>query len=247
MRYNPWHGCHKISEGCGHCYMFRGDALFNRNPNEVHRTGSFKLPNQKDRTGKYKVPSNTTIFTCFTSDFFIEEADEWRKEVYRMMKERSDCHFFLTTKRIERFHVSLPEDWGDGYPNVTIAVTIENQRQAELRLPIYTRLPILHKCILLEPLLEKVDVRKYLDHIEELVVGGESGPDARPCDYAWVLDLREQAMVNQINFTFKQTGANFIKDGKNYHLDRRFHASQAKKAQINLFYRRLTYQKEESV
>ena len=164
-----------------------------------------------------------------------------------MMKERSDCHFFLTTKRIDRFHVSLPEDWGDGYPNVTIAVTIENQRQADLRLPIYTRLPIQHKCILLEPLLEKVDIRKYLGNVEELVVGGESGPEARPCDYAWVLDLREQALEKNINFTFKQTGANFIKDGKSYRLDRRFHASQAKKAQINLFYKRLSYQNEESV
>ena len=164
-----------------------------------------------------------------------------------MMKERSDCHFFLTTKRIDRSYVSLPEDWGVGYPNVTIAVTIENQRQADLRLPIYTRLPIQHKCILLEPLLEKVDVRKYLDSIEELVVGGESGPEARPCDYAWVLDLRDQAMEKGINFTFKQTGANFIKDGKSYRLDRCFHASQAKKAQINLFYKRLSYQNEESL
>ena len=247
MSYNPWHGCHKISEGCVHCYMFRGDERYNRNPNDVHKTSSFKLPIQKDRSGKYKIPSNTTIFTCFTSDFFLEEADEWRKDVYHMMKERSDCHFFLTTKRIDRFHVSLPEDWGEGYPNVTIAVTIENQRQADLRLPIYTCLPIQHKCILLEPLLEKVDIRKYLGNVEELVVGGESGPESRPCDYAWVLDLRDQAMEKGINFTFKQTGANFIKDGKSYRLDRRFHASQAKKAQINLFYKRLSYQNEESV
>ena len=230
-----------------HCYMFRGDERYNRNPNEVHKTSTFKLPVQKDRFGQYKIPSNTTIFTCFTSDFFLEEADEWRKEVYRMMKERSDCHFFLTTKRIDRFYVSLPDDWELGYPNVTIAVTIENQRQADLRLPIYMQLPIQHKCILLEPLLEKVDIRKYLDNIEELVVGGESGPEARPCDYAWVLDLRSQAQAKGINFTFKQTGAHFIKEGRAYRLERRLHASQAKKAQIDLFYRRLSYQNEEEV
>jgi protein gp37 len=227
--------------------MFRGDERYNRNPNDVHKTSGFKLPIQKDRSGKYKIPSNTTIFTCFTSDFFIEEADEWRKEVYQMMKERSDCHFFLTTKRIDRFAVSLPDDWGEGYPNVTIAVTIENQRQADSRLPIYMDLPIQHKCILLEPLLERVDLRKYRVGSDELVVGGESGPEARPCDYAWVLDLREQAQEKGINFTFKQTGANFIKDGKVYHLERRFHAAQAKKAQIDLFYKRLSYQNEEEI
>ena len=72
------------------------------------------------------------------------------------------------------------------------------------------------------------------DSIEELIVGGESGPQARVCRYEWILDLRKQCEEKGISFWFKQTGANFVKDNIHYRIPRRQQHLQAKKADINL-------------
>jgi len=228
--------------------MFRGDERFDRDANTVRKTQAYNLPIQKKRDGSYKVKSNTTLFTCLTSDFFIEEADEWRPEVWRMIKERSDCHFFIITKRINRFLHCIPDDWNDGYDNVSIACTIEDQTQAKLRLPLFNQYPIKHKIIICEPLLEKINLTNYLnDSIIEILVGGESGPNARICDYEWVLDLKSQAESFKIDFTFKQTGANFIKNNKNYKIERRNQLEQAKKANINHRYKEAAYRNKETL
>lgn len=248
MSYNPWHGCHKISAGCVNCYMFRGDERFDRDANTVRKTQAFSLPIQKKKDGSYKVKKKTTLYTCLTSDFFIEEADEWRSDVWRMIKERSDCHFFIITKRINRFLECIPSDWGLGYDNVTIACTVENQNQADVRLPLFKKYPIKHKIIICEPILEKIDLNNYLDQsIEEVLVGGESGPNARDCNYDWVLDLRAQTEVHKIDFTFKQTGANFIKQNKTYTIQRIDQLSQAKRANINTRYRNAEYRNEDVI
>ncbi|MBQ9116365.1 MAG: DUF5131 family protein [Clostridia bacterium] len=96
------------------------------------------------------------FYTCFTSDLFLEDADIRREDGWRMIKERSDCEFFIMTKRIHRFTECIPEDWGEGYEKVTIAVTTGNQRMADYRLPIYLSLPIRRKQIICEPLLEDI-------------------------------------------------------------------------------------------
>ena len=100
--WNLWHGCHKKSEGCQHCYVYRRDAEFEKDSNVVTKTASFNLPIRRDRQGNWKVPSGSLMWTCFTSDFFIEEADEWREDAWLMIQRRSDLHFFMITKRPER-------------------------------------------------------------------------------------------------------------------------------------------------
>ena len=120
--WNLWHGCHKKSEGCQHCYVFRRDAEFEKDSNVMTKTSSFNLPIRRDRSGNWKVPSGTLMWTCFTSDFFIEEADQWREDAWLMIHRRSDLHFFMITKRPERILQCLPEDWGDGYENVTYTI-----------------------------------------------------------------------------------------------------------------------------
>ena len=78
----------------------------------------------------------------------------------------------------------VPEDWADGYENVVVCCTIENQRNADKKLPIFSALPIRHKCITAQPLLERVELEPYLDGVELVVAGGESDRDARQLDYA---------------------------------------------------------------
>lgn len=233
--WNPWHGCHKLSAGCKNCYVYRIDTSHEKNASEVKKNiTTFNEPIKKNRSGEYKHPSGTFFYTCFSSDFFLEDADAWRGEAWRMMKERSDCHFLFITKRIDRFRACIPEDWGNGYDNVSIAVTTENQKMADYRLPIYLSLPIKHKSIICEPLLEVIDISKYLTaEIESVSVGGESGAEARVCDYAWVLDIRRQCVEANVSFEYHQTGARLIKDGKLYHIPRDKQHEQAEKARID--------------
>lgn len=235
VMWNLWHGCHKLSPGCKHCYVYRGDAKRDVDSSVVTQTKNFDLPARRKRNGEYKIPPGTLVYTCFTSDFFVEGADDWRREAWEMMRQRSDLNFMMITKRIDRFAQCLPEDWGDGYDHVTICCTVENQACAEYRLPIYKAAPIKHKIIICEPLLERVDLRPFDigRWIEQVVVGGESGYESRPCDFDWVMDIRSVCVEHNVAFWFKQTGAKFIKDGKLYAIRRQLQHSQARKAGIN--------------
>jgi len=233
--WNPWHGCHKLSAGCMHCYVYRGDSKRGVDSSIVSKTKNFDLPVQKKRNGEYKIPPETMVYTCFTSDFFLEEADQWRVEAWEMIRLRSDLNFMIITKRIDRLYESLPENWGEGYDNVIICCTVENQDRADYRLPIYKVAPIKHKIIICEPLLERIDLSSYDigSWVEQIVVGGESGYDARSCDFEWIMKLQNLCVEQNISFWFKQTGAKFVKDGKLYLIKRQLQHSQARRAGIN--------------
>lgn len=236
--WNLWHGCTKISPGCRHCYVYRRDAVLGKDASIVEKTNQFDLPIRRKRDGSYALqPDGDFVYTCFTSDFFHPDADGWRLEAWHMMRERRDLRFFFVTKRPERFSVCLPEDWGDGYENVHICCTCENQAMADARLPIFLELPIRHKNIIHEPMLEGIHIEPYLSHygkqIELVSCGGESGEEARVCDYDWILWTREQCMRYNVRFTFKQTGANFRKNGRTYTIPRQLQMQQAAKANIN--------------
>lgn len=201
---------------------------------EVHKNADFSLPLKRKRDKSYKIPSGRVVFTCFTSDFLVEGADAWRQEAWDMMRTRSDLMFFFFTKRIDRLSEVLPLNWNDGYDNVIIGCTVENQAMADYRLPIFNALPIKHKAIIVAPLLEQISLADYLNSsIEEVSVGGESGALARICNYEWILDLRRQCIEKNVPFRFHQTGAKLIKDGKLYRIKRKFQIVQAYKANIN--------------
>lgn len=235
--WNPWHGCHKISAGCKHCYVYREDAAFGTTvpTNEVRKTASFRLPLKRDRKGNWKYPPGTEFALCFTSDFLLREADDWRDEIWNIIRSRSDCRFFFFTKRIERLKDCLPDDWKGGYEHVAIGCTVENQDRADFRMPIFLSLPIRHRLVIVAPMLQQINLRSYLDPklIEEVSVGGESGKYARPLDYSWVLDMHRQCNDYGVPFTFHQTGTYLIKDGRKYFIPREHQHSQAKKAGLN--------------
>ena len=231
--WSPWHGCKKISEGCENCYMYYLDKIRDRDGSVIYKTQNFYFPISRNRRGDYVVPSGATLSVCMSSDFFLEEADEWRSEAWEMMRQRSDVKFFIITKRVHRIKDTLPADWGDGYENVVVCCTVENQINANHKLQIFSALPIKHKCITAQPLLEQIDIEKHLDDIELVVVGGESDRNARPLDYSWVLYIREQCIRKNVSFEFRQCGTHFIKDSKEYKLQTKDLCSQARKAGIN--------------
>lgn len=160
--WNPWHGCHKTSPGCANCYVYRGDARRGLDASQVHRTKSYDLPLRQKRDGSWTIPPGDMVWTCFSSDFLLEDADEWRPWAWAMMKVRSDLDFFFITKRIHRLADYLPPDWGEGYGNVAVCSTAEDQERADFRLPILKAAPIRHKSITCEPLLGPIDLTPWL-------------------------------------------------------------------------------------
>lgn len=231
--WNPWRGCHRYSEGCRYCYIHKGDAKRKIDTDLIIKTKSFDAPLQKDKSGAYKIKPGQLVYLCFSTDFLIEDADAWRGECWAMMRQRSDLTFLFLTKRIERFMQCIPIDWGDGYDNVIVGCTVENQAAADTRLSLFTALPIKHKNIIFQPLIEAIDPEKYLKDVELVVVGGESDRNARPLCYDWVLSIREACIRCGVHFEFRQCGTHFIKDGKTYHLQVKDLCSQARKAGIN--------------
>ena len=234
--WNPWHGCVKCSEGCQNCYMYFLDSMRDKDGADIYLTANARYPLSKDRKGRYKIQSGEMISVCMTSDFFLEEADEWRPDAWNVMRERSDVIFYLLTKRPQRVEKCLPPDWGDGWSNIFFNVTCENQRRADERIPLLLDLPCRHKGLSCAPLLGPVSIEKYLGsgQIERVTCGGENYGGRRPCNFDWVRTLREECAAHDITFCFLETGTVFIKDGKQYTLKgKRLQTSQALKSGMN--------------
>lgn len=243
--WNPWHGCIKCSEGCNHCYMYYLDRLREQDGSNIYCTKSgFRYPLSKNRLGQYKVQSGELIRVCMTSDFFLEEADEWREAAWDIIRQRRDVKFFLLTKRPERVLSCLPCDWQDGWENVFFHVTCENQKRADERIPILLKLPFKHKGIMVAPFIGEVKIEQYLEsgQIEQVLCGGENYDGARPCNFDWVQLLHQSCVKYQVNFSFIETGTCFIKDGMSYHLpNKKLQSTMAHKAQLNVRFKEIPF------
>lgn len=228
--WNPWHGCHKVSEGCEHCYMYFLDGKRGIDTSNVFRTENFNLPVRCGRDGRFKLPAGMQLYVGLSTDFFVEEADQWRDEAWHIIRQRSDIAFRILTKRAHRIKDCLPKDWGDGYENVLLSVTTENQRRADERLSILLDIPAKHKGFMAAPYIGPVDADKYLatGQFEEVLCGGENYDGARPCHYEWVKLLSDQCRKYNVTFDFIETGTIFYKDGKRYYIkDKQVQSKQA--------------------
>ena len=234
--WNPWHGCCKYSEGCNHCYMYYLDAQRDRDGSKIYKTKTnFNLPLKKDRQGNYKIQSGTLLYVCMTSDFFLKEADIWRNEVWDMIRQRHDVTFWIQTKRAERIAEHLPEDWNDGWENVILCVTTENQKRADERLPILLDIPAKHKAFMCAPILSEIHAEKYLatGQFEKVLADGENYDGTRPCHYEWIKSLHDQCENEDVPFDFIGTGNIFIKDGKTYRIPKAYQRVQAQRSGLS--------------
>ena len=216
--------------------MYFLDAQRDKDGSVVYRTkAGFRYPLSKDRSGQYKVQSGEMLRVCMTSDFFLEEADEWRDEAWEIIHQRTDVKFFLLTKRPERVADHLPWNWGDGWENVMFNVSCENQRRADERIPILLRLPLKHKGIMCAPFIGPVTLRQYLPtgQIEQVLCDGENYGGARPCHYEWVKNLHDECAEHNVTFVFCGTGRRFVKDGKTYQLEGSVQSQQAHKSGLS--------------
>ena len=201
-------------------------------------------PLEKNRQKKYKIPAGYCLRVNMTSDTFLVEADPWRNEMWRMIKSRPDVRFYILTKRVSRIADNLPEDWGDGYENVDLNITCENQRTFDERWPIFEKIPAKHKGMNLAPLIGSIDIKPALasGQIESVCLGGESFGGQRPCHYEWVKKISDDCKKYRVNFTFNSTGSVFVKNGRTYHLElKEIQAKQAYLSGLSHFFNKIEY------
>lgn len=182
--WNPWMGCTKVSPGCAHCYMFREQKRYGNDPAIVRRS-------KTTFTAPLAWNDPALVFTCSWSDWFHEAADVWRDEAWDIVRRTPHLTYQILTKRPERIAAHLPSDWGNGYANVWLGVSVENARFTH-RIQTLCQIPARVRFLSCEPLLSEVSIPKDLrQHIHWVIAGGESGPDARPMEIAWARWLRD--------------------------------------------------------
>jgi protein gp37 len=201
--WNPVTGCTKVSPGCKHCYAERmamrlqamGQANYERGFQVSLHEHALELP-----LG-WKKPQ--TVFVNSMSDLFHDKVPEdFIRRVFDVMRRASWHTFQVLTKRAERMEKLGHElDWPS---NVWMGVSVETRKYL-CRLDHLRRTPAHVRFISFEPVLEglgEIDLRD----VHWAIVGGESGPKARPMDETWVVEIRDQCLGARVPFFFKQWG-----------------------------------------
>lgn len=270
--FNPWLGCTRLSPACDHCYA-EGWA---------RRTGQAALWDGERRwtTPAYwreahrwnrraaAAGSRPRVFCASLADVFDNQVPErWRDDLWHLIDQTPQLDWLLLTKRPQNIAKMLPGPkigapaWGDGWPNVWLGTTVENQEEADRRIPPLLAAPAAVHFLSCEPLLGAVDLEPWLpwpleerevggkpwgcidcelgdcddcpagkavwvDHehgpfdgegapswvhpqrrtLDWVIVGGESGPKARPMHPDWARSLRDQCAAAGVPFFMKQWG-----------------------------------------
>ena len=201
--WNPVTGCTKISKGCEHCYA----AVMARRLKGMGKpkyANGFNVTMHEDALIEPTLwKSPCVIFVCSMSDLFHQDVPfEFIDKVMDVIRETPHHNYQILTKRAERmeeyfYNRKVPK-------NAWLGVTVENQK-AKYRIKYLTRIKAQIHFLSCEPLLENLEELE-LENIQWIIVGGESGSQARPMKEEWVLNIRKQAFNNEIPFFFKQWG-----------------------------------------
>jgi protein gp37 len=219
--FNPWLGCSKISPGCDHCYAevstpSRAMRIAWGPHEERHRTsvGNWRLPlrwNAGHARFAAEHGRKRRVFCASLADVFDNRADpSWRADLWALVRATPHLDWLLLTKRIGNVAAMLPADWGSGYPNVWLGISVVTQHEADRDVPRLLATPAAIRWLSMEPLLGPLSLRAPRglcgQRLDWVIVGGESGPYARPMLASWVSDIREQCTELDIAFFFKQWG-----------------------------------------
>lgn len=201
--WNPVTGCDKISPGCKNCYADRMSHRLQAMGNPNYKNG-FALtlqPHMIDRPLEWKTPMR--IFVNSMSDLFHKEVPlDYIKAVFDVMRQAHWHQYQVLTKRADRLEeLSVELEWP---PNVWMGVSVENAEYT-FRIDHLRATGACIKFLSVEPLLGPIPNLNLTD-IDWVIVGGESGPGARPIEETWVLDIRDQCLEAVKAFFFKQWG-----------------------------------------
>lgn len=247
---NLWIGCVEVSPACGD---EEGGGCYAKELAERHGWTTWGGPRVHCKAGwalarKFQRAANDNggvdpelgrrrrVFVNSLSDFFDNHKTVvWRDDAWQLIRDCPDVIFMLLTKRPENILKMLPPDWGDGWDNVWIGTTVENQRWANHRIPHLLSVPAVVHFLSMEPLLGEVDLTNIstmkfrgaerlnaltgvlegmfgdycatrLPALKWVITGGESGNRARPTHPAWFDKLRDDCARFKTPFVFKQWG-----------------------------------------
>ena len=223
--FNPWIGCTKISPACDHCYaenfvrnrmskpqLWQGDR-------QRTAAANWQKPLSWDMKAR-KAGERQRVFCASLADVFDNQVPaDWRSDLWALIRATPSLDWLLLTKRPQNITKMLPGDWFDGMQNVWLGTTVENQAEAERRIPHLLSAPARVHFLSCEPLLGPVDLtaarngwpalmkpHAHGSSIGWVIAGGESGPGARPSHPAWFRSLRDQCAEADVPFLFKQWG-----------------------------------------
>lgn len=227
--FNPWEGCQRVSPGCQHCYAeARNHRFAGEDASKVLWGPS--APRRRTSAANWKKPiawnkaareagRRDRVFCASLADVFESGVvlAQWRAELFDLIRRTPDLDWLLLTKRPENIEGMMPpyraEDARTGafeiWPNVWLGTTVEDQRRADERIPVLLRMPAKVWFLSCEPLLERV-VLPFASVVDWVIIGGESGPGARPFALEWARDLVRQCRASGAAPFVKQLGANPI-------------------------------------
>jgi protein gp37 len=222
--FNPWVGCTKVSAGCKNCYAEEmmakryGKVEWGVNGQRVRTSeANWKKPFAWNRKAE-KLGIRYKVFCASLADVFENkpdqqaELDQWRGQLFDMIRDTPNLDWLLLTKRPELINETIQRvtsvdsaAWFWAIRNVRIGTSVENQEQANIRIPELLNIPA-PNFISAEPLLGELDLWQYGNKINWVIVGGESGHNARPMHPEWARSIRDQCVSAGVPFLFKQWG-----------------------------------------
>jgi protein gp37 len=214
--FNPWTGCTKVSPGCDHCYAESwskrsGLVEWGNNPRRRTTEGNWQNPlkwNDEAHEFKRQHGHRPRVFCASLADVFDNQVDPaWREDLFGLIRQCRRLDWLLLTKRPQNILKMLPPAWGDGYRNVWLGVTAEDQPHFDLRWKHLQHIPAVIKFISYEPALGAVKLPKHGLLPDWVISGGESGGGARPAKPRWIRDIIADCKRNGVAVFHKQWGS----------------------------------------
>ncbi|MDP3457704.1 MAG: phage Gp37/Gp68 family protein [Hyphomonas sp.] len=233
--FNPWIGCTKVSPACDHCYAeaqasryWKTEGLWSGNRKRTS-ANNWRQPLKWNRDAaafREKHGRAPMVFCASLADVFDNQVPEdWRRDLWALIDATPRLTWLLLTKRPQNIRKMLPQDWmapsEQGWHNVWFGTTVENQAEADRRIPALLSVPAAKRFLSCEPLLGPVDLTAIrrtqaecfmrpldgrFNRIDWVIAGGESGREARPSHPDWFRSLRDQCAAAGVPFLFKQWG-----------------------------------------
>jgi len=215
--FNPWIGCQHVSPGCDHCYA---EAMMDHRYGKVEwgplgkrkRTSeeNWRKPlkwNAEARAFRREHGHRPRVFCASLADVFDNQVPlSWREDLFELIRECPRLDWLLLTKRPQNVLKMLPKDWRDGYHNVWLGVTAEDQTYFDQRWRILERIPAVIRFISYEPALAALSLRKHGHLPDWLISGGESGGGARPLKPRWIRNIITECHHRGVAVFHKQWG-----------------------------------------
>lgn len=201
--WNPWYGCTKVSEGCKNCYAERNMKRVGKDFDAITRSKTTFLDPLK-----WEEPQ--IILLGSWMDFFHRNVrPSWRDDVWEIIRKTPRHTYLILTKRPGLARDYMPRDWSRNwdkeFSHVWLGVSVEKQSVLH-RVITISKIPTTHLFVSAEPLLGRIKFTFYLDLIDWIITGGESGPNPRPCNLDWVRHIRDQCLDADVPFFHKQHG-----------------------------------------